>query len=168
MALKKCKECGKEVSTEAKYCPHCGAHVKTTIGCLAWAVIIFGVLILLGMIFGNLSRMPTPPSQPPTAAELKAKKQAEEGARKAEEQYLKTPAGKLWQKHKDWNRDYCQAIVNRRVIIGMNSEQVRAAWGRPERINRTVFPSHTSEQWVYGDSYLYFDDGVLASFQDSR
>ena len=24
MAMKTCKECGKSVSTRAKYCPHCG------------------------------------------------------------------------------------------------------------------------------------------------
>jgi len=26
MALKKCKECGKEISTGAGRCPHCGAR----------------------------------------------------------------------------------------------------------------------------------------------
>ncbi len=28
MALKNCKECGKEVSSQAKKCPHCGAYTK--------------------------------------------------------------------------------------------------------------------------------------------
>lgn len=30
MALKSCRECGKEVSTDAKICPHCGAGKPTT------------------------------------------------------------------------------------------------------------------------------------------
>jgi hypothetical protein len=167
MALKKCKECGKDVSTQADKCPHCGACVKTQIGCLGAIAVILGVLILIGII-GSLNReTPTPP-RPPTAAELEAKRQAEERARKAEEQFLKTPAGKLWQKHKDWDRQYCDAIVNRKVMSGMNPQQVRAAWGRPEHINRTVIPGHTAEQWVYGDTYLYFDDGILTSWQDTR
>ncbi len=31
MALKKCKECGKKISTEASVCPHCGVPEPTTI-----------------------------------------------------------------------------------------------------------------------------------------
>ena len=42
MALRKCKECGKEVSTKAEACPNCGAKQKTKkSGCL----IILGVLL---------------------------------------------------------------------------------------------------------------------------
>lgn len=59
MALKKCKECGKEVSTQAQFCPGCGAPVKkgskqigTGTGCL----IIIGFIVLLivfSAIFGS-------------------------------------------------------------------------------------------------------------------
>ncbi len=51
MALKKCKECGNEVSTKAKKCPNCGAPVKTSssVGCLT----IIGVIFLIGL-FGSL------------------------------------------------------------------------------------------------------------------
>ncbi len=47
MALKKCKECGNEVSTKVKKCPNCGAPVKasSSVGCLT----IIGVLILIGL-----------------------------------------------------------------------------------------------------------------------
>ena len=47
MALKKCKECGNEVSTEAESCPKCGAVLKKKIGCLGFA----GVVILIFFIF---------------------------------------------------------------------------------------------------------------------
>ena len=44
MALKKCKECGHEVSTKAESCPHCGAKQKRKgIGCLG----CFGVILIL-------------------------------------------------------------------------------------------------------------------------
>jgi hypothetical protein len=48
MALKKCKECGNEVSTKAKTCPKCGAPVKSSssFGCLT----IIGVLFLIGFL----------------------------------------------------------------------------------------------------------------------
>jgi len=166
MSLRACKECGRQISSDAKVCPQCGKKqgASAGAGCLA----IIGILIALGIV-GSLVRHEndTPPPQP-GPAQIEANKQAEQRARQIEEQYLKTPAGKLWQKHKDWDRQYCQAIVNRKAMTGMNPEQVRATWGRPERINRTVIRGHTTEQWVYGDTYLYFDDGVLASWQDSR
>lgn len=42
MALVNCKECGKEISTEAKVCPHCGAKVsrKTGVGTITLALVI--------------------------------------------------------------------------------------------------------------------------------
>lgn len=57
MALKPCKECGKEVSTAAKTCPHCGTPGPTGgiqtggcanrgAGCLL-AVIVIGVIVAL-------------------------------------------------------------------------------------------------------------------------
>lgn len=59
MALKPCRECGKEVSTEAKTCPHCGrltpteARLPKGSGCL----IALGVLAVLWFIG---SRVETP------------------------------------------------------------------------------------------------------------
>lgn len=45
MALSKCKECGKEISTKADRCPHCGAPQKPKqYGC--------GTLILLVLVVG--------------------------------------------------------------------------------------------------------------------
>jgi len=78
-------------------------------------------------------------------------------------------AAKLRAKHPDWSTDTCYTIAQRKVQIGMTKDQVLAAWGKPQDINRTVTPFGTSEQWCYGDiggTYLYFDDGVMTSFQD--
>lgn len=50
MALKKCRECGGQVSTDAKTCPHCGATDplgttrQATIGCLTVILIAGGVI----------------------------------------------------------------------------------------------------------------------------
>ena len=77
-------------------------------------------------------------------------------------------------KHPDWTLHICNEIADRKVEIGMTTEQTVAAWGRPRDINRTVTASSTSEQWIYRcedcieGSYLYFDDGIMTSFQDSK
>jgi hypothetical protein len=49
MALIKCKECGKEVSTKAKECPSCGAHLKSSSsnGCFT----IIAVIFIFGIIW---------------------------------------------------------------------------------------------------------------------
>lgn len=60
------------------------------------------------------------------------------------------------------------AILQGTIILGMSSEDARASWGQPERVNRTVGSFGVHEQWIYGNTYLYFDDGVLRSWQDSR
>ena len=52
MALISCRECGKDVSSEAKFCPHCGIEIKR--GRKAKKVIIIGGLVLLGIFFAAL------------------------------------------------------------------------------------------------------------------
>lgn len=52
VGIKKCKECGKEVSSKADKCPHCGVPIKgkPTVGCLGAIVIIIFVLIFIGKV----------------------------------------------------------------------------------------------------------------------
>ena len=73
MALTKCKECGKQVSTKAESCPTCGAKLKNKgnrMGCGCFLVLIF-VIGIIGTIFkggnnkgGNNSTVPTSPPPP--------------------------------------------------------------------------------------------------------
>ena len=56
MALKKCKECGAEISSSAKRCPQCGKKQKST------GAVILGIIILIigiGMLGGNTSQITT-------------------------------------------------------------------------------------------------------------
>ena len=52
------------------------------------------------------------------------------------------------------------------ISLGMSKSDVLRAWGRPNDINRTVGDYGTSEQWVYGDQYVYFDNGIVTAWQD--
>ncbi|MEH7544922.1 DUF4352 domain-containing protein [Neobacillus vireti] len=51
--LTTCKACGKEVSTSAKKCPHCGHRLK--MGFFRKALLGIGALIVLGIIIGIAS-----------------------------------------------------------------------------------------------------------------
>ena len=67
MALKPCKECGREISTEAKTCPHCGKSSPTgaktsplAIGCLA--------IIIVGVFANVISSLSSSPGSQGTSA----------------------------------------------------------------------------------------------------
>lgn len=55
------------------------------------------------------------------------------------------------------------------VSIGMTADQVHAScWGKPERVNKTITARGKHEQWVYGRSYVYLENGTVTSIQTSR
>jgi len=58
------------------------------------------------------------------------------------------------------------AILNGEIIIGMSMYMVIASWGSPDEIDRSnsVFSPH--EEWIYGDTYLYFENGILRAWQN--
>jgi hypothetical protein len=61
------------------------------------------------------------------------------------------------------------AIAEKRVVAGMTREEVRSSWGEPEHINTTTYGQNVHEQWVFsGSRYVYFEDGVVTSFQQSH
>ena len=50
MALKKCKECGRPVSTKATSCPKCGAVLKKQVGCFSVIVSVFLIIMLISIM----------------------------------------------------------------------------------------------------------------------
>lgn len=46
MAMKKCKECGEEISTKAKACPKCGAVAPKKTSLFTWIILIFIIFIV--------------------------------------------------------------------------------------------------------------------------
>ena len=55
------------------------------------------------------------------------------------------------------------------VTIGMTTDQVLAAWGRPKSINETTTASGKSEQWAYDTGqHLHFENGLLLTIQRQK
>lgn len=54
MALIKCKECGAEISSTAKVCPHCGAKIKKPKGGCILYLILGIALLIIGIIWGSI------------------------------------------------------------------------------------------------------------------
>jgi len=49
MALVACKECGKEISGEAKICPHCGKKAKKGVSCIMMIGMVLAFIMFLAM-----------------------------------------------------------------------------------------------------------------------
>ncbi len=71
MALKKCKECAREISTKAESCPGCGARQPKQTSLFTWLVL--GVIVLLVLI-----SMSGPDSPSPAVERHEASKQKSE------------------------------------------------------------------------------------------
>ena len=56
-------------------------------------------------------------------------------------------------------------MTERRFQVGMTAQEVKLSLGEPQKINQFGDAGGTSEQWIYGDTYLYFTAGILKSFQ---
>jgi hypothetical protein len=75
-------------------------------------------------------------------------------------------ASRLIAKYPGWPDGILAVVMCGWVQTGMTAQQLRASWGAPEDINRTVGSWGVHEQWVYSGSYVYLEDGVVTSFQN--
>lgn len=50
MAMKKCKECGNDISSRAEKCPHCGVKRKSNLGCGGFLLIVIALAIAADII----------------------------------------------------------------------------------------------------------------------
>jgi len=64
-----------------------------------------------------------------------------------------------------WSSEIWELINNGEVKIGMNKEQARLSWGKPEKINKDIYEGRIKEQWVYKVQYLYFENDKLTAIQ---
>jgi len=76
--------------------------------------------------------------------------------------FPKVDSDKYRQEFGDENWDL---ILNGKTKIGMTKEMCTLSWGKPKSINKTTTSGKTSDQWVYEDNYLYFDNSILTAIQ---
>ena len=94
---------------------------------------------------------------------------------KIEELYTekeKATINKLAQEKKDrlikkFGKENGEKINSGSYWIGMTKDMAIESLGNPETVNSSVGSWGVNEQWVYYSLYLYFDNGVLTSYQSS-
>lgn len=50
----------------------------------------------------------------------------------------------------------------------MNSEMVKDSWGSPQKINRIVDGNLVKEEWIFRNTWLYFENNVLVEWGPIR
>lgn len=66
---------------------------------------------------------------------------------------------------KKYGSQFGRYVAERHIVIGMNKNMVKDAWGDPDHINTTQGTYGVHEQWVYGKRYIYFKNGIVTSKQ---
>lgn len=172
MEEKKCKYCAMMIPKEAKICPHCRKKQGMSL-LVKFALGFIGFILLVG----NFPSFIGDKNKGGLASGIPSLDDYKESAKKAAAEVdsriqLNEKGKKLKAKHSDWSNDVCNTIAEKNIRIGMTREQVTVAWEKPYKVNTTTGAYGEHEQWVMRESsnsdYLYFDNGVLSSIQQSR
>ena len=92
--------------------------------------------------------------------------------KETEEKKLKTKKKKAAyaELQKEYIKKYGQKTYNKlkkgEYWIGMTKAMAGISLGSPKKVNSTVGSWGDHEQWVYDKFNLYFEDGILTSYQD--
>lgn len=52
-------------------------------------------------------------------------------------------------------------LISGKIWKGMNTEMVKDSWGKAQKINRVINGNTIKEEWIYRNSWLYFEDDEL-------
>jgi hypothetical protein len=59
-------------------------------------------------------------------------------------------------------------LISGKIWKGMNAEMVSDSWGKAERINRVVSRNVIKEEWIFKNTWLYFENNVLVEWGPIR
>ncbi len=160
MALQKCYECKKKVSTAAANCPNCGAPViiqpkAKPYGCLTLIVLIFIAIFLANHYEKERWNSLTPEEQ---KQEIKQKAQEEKIRLQKEKQEAKRKAQKDFKTRCD---------KNDRLAFVMVQNAVRSRLKSPSSAEFPVLESKTVEYKVKGSTDCYYTVRGVVDAQNS-
>ncbi|MEN5306769.1 hypothetical protein ABE425_04595 [Chryseobacterium cucumeris] len=67
---------------------------------------------------------------------------------------------------KKFGKKKYEDLISGKYWIGMTAEMALLSLGTPKKINESVGSWGTHQQWVYDNRYLYFENGILKSYQN--
>lgn len=55
-------------------------------------------------------------------------------------------------------------LISGKIWKGMNSEMVKDSWGNAAKINRVISGNTIKEEWIYQNTWLYFENNTLVEW----
>lgn len=59
-----------------------------------------------------------------------------------------------------------QHIERKTIFVGMTEGAARCSWGPADKVNRTTTRSGVDLQIIFGDTYVYTENGIVTAIQD--
>lgn len=59
-------------------------------------------------------------------------------------------------------------LISGKIWKGMNSEMVADSWGTAEKINRVINGNIVKEEWIFKNTWLYFENNTLVEWGPVR
>jgi hypothetical protein len=106
--------------------------------------------------------------------EFRLRKEKEDGEKKRLENEKETAIQKQKELEyrqsilRQFGKETGQKLLEGYYWIGMTAKMAKISLGEPRSINQTVGSWGVHEQWVYYSLYLYFEDGIVSSYQNSK
>jgi hypothetical protein len=89
-------------------------------------------------------------------------------AQKEFSEFIRSPAGKIWEKHPYWDPAICEKIASGQVEPGMSKEQVKAALGEPKEVKPEGRGEVLHEEWTVAGKekrVLRFEENTLKAVE---
>lgn len=74
----------------------------------------------------------------------------------------------LRKEHPKWSFEVCRSIIEKKVVLGMNSEQVTESWGSPLITNKNTKLDGVYDTWSYNGHLVQFINDRVVSIQVTR
>jgi hypothetical protein len=55
-------------------------------------------------------------------------------------------------------------LIAGKIWKGMNSDMVNDSWGTAQKINRVISGNVIQEEWIYNNTWLYFENNILVDW----
>jgi hypothetical protein len=55
-------------------------------------------------------------------------------------------------------------LISGKIWKGMNSDMVKDSWGIAEKINRVISGNIIKEEWIFRNTWLYFENNILVEW----
>jgi len=111
-----------------------------------WVVLIALLVSVAILFYFRPTRTPQEKSIPVEA--LSKIHQEKTKAQKEFAEFIRTPAGKIWEKHPYWDPAICQKIADGQVEPGMSIEQIKASLGEPKNVKSERRGEVLHEEWT--------------------